>query len=68
MKRLLVACAVLATLAQFGGPIAGRVARTFGSDCVMLDVLPDVDPGWHLTPEIFRAPCLGLCPDLGSAE
>ena len=68
MKRVLLACAVLATFAHFGRSIAEGVARTFGSDCVMLDVLPDVDPGWHLTPEVFRAPCLGLCRDLGSAE
>ena len=68
MKRFLVACAVLATIAHFGRPIAGRVARTFGSDCVMLDLIPDEIPDWHLSPKVFRAPCLGLCPDLESAE
>ena len=68
MKRLLVACAVLATVAHFGGPIAGRVARTFGSDCVMLDVVPDGILDWHSERRVFRAPCLGLCPDLESGE
>jgi hypothetical protein len=68
MKRHLLACAVLATFARFGRPIAGRVARTFGIDSVMLDVLPDGIPDWHSESRVFRAPCFGLCPDLGSAE
>ena len=67
MKRVLLACAVLATFAHFG-PIAGRVARTFGTDCVMLDVIPDGIPDWYLSPKAFRAPFLGLCPDFGGAE
>jgi hypothetical protein len=68
MKRLLLACAVFATFALFGGPIAGRVARTPGSDYVMLDVIPDGILDWHSERRVFRAPCLGLCPDLESGE
>jgi hypothetical protein len=67
MKRVLLACAVLATLAHFRRPIAARAARTFG-DCVDLDVLRDWNPDWHSERRVFRAPCFGLCPDLESAE
>jgi hypothetical protein len=67
MKRLLVACVVLATFAHFGGPITGPLARTFG-DCVALDVLPEGIPDWHSERRVFRAPCFGLCPDLENAE
>jgi hypothetical protein len=66
MKRLLVACAVLATFAHFGGSIAGRVAHTFGS--VTLDVVSDGIPDWHQSHRVFRAPCFGLCPDLEGVE
>jgi hypothetical protein len=68
MKRVLLACAVLATAAHFGGSIAVRVARTFGTDSMTLDVLPDRIPDLHSVRRAFRAPCFGLCPDLGSAE
>jgi hypothetical protein len=68
MKRLLVACAVLATFAHFGGSIVGRVAHTFSTDCVRLDVVPDGIPAWHLSHRGFRAPCFGLCPDLEGVE
>ena len=68
MKRLLLACAVFATFALFGGPIAGRVAHTFGIDSMMLDVLPDGIPDWHSECRVFRALCFGLCTDLESVE
>jgi hypothetical protein len=68
MKGLLVACAVLATFAHFCGSIAGRVAHTFSTDCVTLDVVPDGVPDWHMSQRVFRAPCLGVCPDLEGAE
>jgi hypothetical protein len=67
MKRVLVACAILVTLVHFDGPKARAIARTFG-DCVALDVLPDGIADWHSECRVFRAPCFGLCPDLGSAE
>jgi hypothetical protein len=68
MKRPLIACAVLATFAHFGGSIAGRVAHTFGTDCVTLDIVSDGIPDWHVSHRVFRAPCFGLCPDLEGAE
>jgi hypothetical protein len=68
MKRVFLACAVLATVAHFGRPIVGRVARTLGRDCVALDVLPEGIPDWHSDRSVFRALCLGLCPDLESTE
>ena len=68
MKRLLLACAVLATFAHLGKSIAEGAARTFGSDCVVLDMIPNGIPDWHSERRVFRAPCFGLCPDLESAE
>jgi hypothetical protein len=68
MKRLLVACAVLATFALLGRPITARVVSTFGSDCLTLHVVQDGIPDWHSERRVFRAPCLGLCPDLRSTE
>jgi hypothetical protein len=67
MNRVLLACAVLAISAHFGGAVAARVARASG-DCVALDVVQDRIPDWHSGCKVFRAPCFGLCPDLESAE